>query len=344
MNSFNVIDADGHIIERNEELRRYMKAPFNQRGGPLTASEPWDRELQRTLPHNRDVVPAAPSARDWLRLLDDNGIERAFLYPTSMGNVSRVREPDYAVALCQAYNDYVYETYTNVSPRLSPVALIPPQDPERAAIELRRAVRELGCRAAVVRTTGLRLPLGHRFYDPIYRTAEELNCALAVHGTNGGEELASGGFDSFIEVHTVSFPVGILVQFTSMIFQGVPERFPKLRLAFLEIGCTWLPYWLDRMDEHWEKRGKIETPALTQAPSRCIRERPIFFSCEADEKLLPETFRYVGEGHFVYATDIPHWDAEFPENLHILQKRRDLSDEMRFKLLYENAKSLYAIA
>jgi predicted TIM-barrel fold metal-dependent hydrolase len=116
--------------------------------------------------------------------------------------------------------------------------------------------------------------LRHPFYDPIYREAESLGCALAVHGTNGTEELASGSFATFTEVHTVSFPVGIFVQFTSMIFQGVPLRFPKLRLAFLEIGCTWLPYWLDRMDEHWEKRGKIETPSLTQPPSQFVRENP----------------------------------------------------------------------
>jgi uncharacterized protein len=343
VNRFRVIDADGHIIERNDELRRYLKAPFNKRGGPLTASEPWDRDLQHTLPHNREVVPAAPRAEDWLRLLDENGIERAFLYPTSLGNVSRLREPDYAVALSEAYNNYVYDYYTNTSPRLSPIALIPPQDPARAAIELRRAVQNLGCRAAVIRTTGLSLPLGHPFYDPIYREAESLGCALAVHGTNGTEELASGSFATFTEVHTVSFPVGIFVQFTSMIFQGVPLRFPKLRLAFLEIGCTWLPYWLDRMDEHWEKRGKIETPSLTQLPSQCVREHPIYFSYEPEEKLLPETFRYVGESHFVYATDIPHWDAEFPENLHIIQNRQDLSDETKNKLLYENAKALYDI-
>jgi predicted TIM-barrel fold metal-dependent hydrolase len=275
--------------------------------------------------------------------LDDNGIERAFLYPTALGNVSRVREPAYAVALCEAYNDYVYDHYTNVSPRLSPIALLPPQDPERAAIELRRAVRNLGCRGTVVRTTGLRLPLGHRFYDPIYREAESLGCALAVHGTNGAEELASGAFETFTEVHIVSFPVGIFVQFTSMIFQGVPMRFPRLRLAFLEIGCTWLPYWLDRMDEHWEKRGKIETPSLIRLPSQCVREQPIYFSCEPEEKLLPETLRYVGESHFVYASDIPHWDAEFPQNLHLIQDRKDLSDEAKRKLLYENAKILYDV-
>jgi predicted TIM-barrel fold metal-dependent hydrolase len=97
------------------------------------------------------------------------------------------------------------------------------------------------------------------------------------------------------------------------------------------------------MDEHWEKRGAIETPYLKQRPSDCVREHPIFFSFEADESLLPETFRYVGENHFVYATDIPHWDCEFPANLHHTQKRSDVSDETKNKLLYENAKQLYAI-
>src|SRR4030095_9144548 len=136
----------------------------------------------------------------------------------------------------------------------------------------------LGCRGGVVRTAGLRLPLGHKFYDPIYREAENLGCALAVHGTNGADELASGAFETFTEVHTVSFPVGMFVQFSNMIYQGVPARFPKWRLAFLEIGSTWLPYWLDRMDEHWEKRGEIETPALKQRPSDCGRTQPRFFS------------------------------------------------------------------
>ena len=339
----NVIDADGHLIERTDELRKYLKSPFNKRGGPLTASEPWDRALQQTLPPEPRTFPSAPSAQEWLRLLDDHGIEQVFLYPTALGNVSRIREPEYAAALCQAYNDYVHDCYAKISKRLRPVALLPFQDPESAVVELRRAVRELGCRGAVVRTTGLRLPLGHTFYDPIYREAESLGCALAVHGTNGAEELASGGFGTFTEVHTVSFPVGMFVQFSSMLYQGVPARFPKLRLAFLEIGSTWLPYWLDRMDEHWEKRGKIETPFLKQRPSDCVRERPIYFSFEADESLLPETFRYVGDDHFVYATDIPHWDCEFPENLHHTQKRDDVSDGTKNKILYDNVKVLYGI-
>ena len=162
-----------------------------------------------------------------------------------------------------------------------------------------------------------------------------------MHGTNGGDELASGAFETFTEVHTVSFPVGIFVQFSNMIFQGVPERFRKLRLAFLDVRCTWLPYWLDRMDEHWA-RAKSNT-AFDPASSDCVRQSTIFFSLVSEDAFLPETFRYVGDDHFLYATDIPHWDSEFPENLQKIQKRQDLTDETKNKLLYKNAEALYAI-
>ncbi len=341
MEDYPAIDADGHIIERREELRQYLEPPYNKRGGTLTPSEPWDRSLYGKLPLNQDDFPSVPSAEDWLRLMDRSQISDAYLYPTSMGNVSRVREVDFAVALSTAYNNYVHDKFAKVSDRLKPIALISPQDPVRAAKELRRAVTDLGYRAGVVRTTGLRLPLGHSFYDPIYEEASRLGCAIAVHGTNGGEEVACGGFDTFTEVHTVSFPVGIMAQFTSMIYQGVPERYPNLRLAFLEIGCTWLPYWLNRMDEHWEKRGTVETPNLKRPPSECVRERGIYFSLEAEETLLPETLRYVGDSHFLYATDIPHWDNEYKENLNRLRSRDDLSPETKKKLLHDNAIALY---
>src|SRR2546425_10774948 len=103
-----VIDADGHIIERTDELRKYLKSPFNKRGGPLTASEPWDRDLQKTLPPEPRTFPSAPTAEGWLRLFDDPNIEQVFLYPTALGNVSRIPEPGDAGGPCPAYDDYCH--------------------------------------------------------------------------------------------------------------------------------------------------------------------------------------------------------------------------------------------
>ena len=115
-------------------------------------------------------------------------------------------------------------------------------------------------------------------------------------------------------MHAYAFTAGML-QFTSMICQGVPVRFPKLRFAFLEIGATWLPYYLDRLDEHWEKRAEVEMPLLKEKPSDLVSKSEIYFSIEPGESQLPQAIDYLGAEHFLYASDIPHWDCEFPGNL-----------------------------
>jgi predicted TIM-barrel fold metal-dependent hydrolase len=340
MRGYPVIDADGHIIEIDQEVRRRMEPPYDRWSGPISHTEPWDIRLFGTLPEAH--FPAEPSAQDWLTIMDRHKIEVSYLFPTRMLSASTVKDPRMAVRLCRAYNEYVHDEYTKVSPRLKPLALISNQDPAEGARELNRAVKKFDCPGGFLATTGLRFPLGHHFYDPIYEEANRLGCVIAVHGArNHPHELGAGTFETFSEVHSVGFTVGVIAQFTNMINEGIPDRFPNLRLAFLEIGCTWVPYWLDRMDEHWKKRGAVEHPDLKRPPSECARERPIYFSIEAEETLLPETVKYLGDSHFVYATDIPHWDCEFPENLEGIAQRSDLSTEVKEKILYRNAKALY---
>ena len=135
----------------------------------------------------------------------------------------------------------------------------------------------------------------------------------------------------------------MLLHFTSIIYNGVPVRFPGLRLAFLEMGCTWIPYWLDRMDEHWEKRGEIEMPYLQKKPSQIIKDLPIYFTPESGETLLPEAIAYLGDDHFMYSSDFPHWDGEFPENLDNLWNHPSLSLETKRKILRENAMKFFQL-
>jgi predicted TIM-barrel fold metal-dependent hydrolase len=126
-----------------------------------------------------------------------------------------------------------------------------------------------------------------------------------------------------------------------MICQGVPLRFPKLRFAFLEIGATWLPYYLDRLDEHWEKRAEVEMPLLKQRPSELVRKSNVYFSIEPGESQLANTIDYIGPEHFLFASDVPHWDCEFPANLQHIRNHRALSDEVKEQILYKNAKRLF---
>jgi predicted TIM-barrel fold metal-dependent hydrolase len=97
------------------------------------------------------------------------------------------------------------------------------------------------------------------------------------------------------------------------------------------------------MDEHWEMRGEIETPHLTKKPSQVFRDSPVYVSVEPDERLLAQTIEYLGDDHFLFASDFPHWDARFPQNLEALESRSDLSDGTKRKILYENARTLFGL-
>jgi uncharacterized protein len=191
---------------------------------------------------------------------------------------------------------------------------------------------------------GLRKPLGHRDFWPIYAEAERLGTMVGVHATvRGPHFFAADLFDRFVEVHTLSHPFAQMIQMTSLAFQGVFEAFPRLKVAFLEAGCTWVPYWLGRMDEEWEKRGALEAPDCRRKPSLYLTSDRVFYPAEASEWLVGPTAAALGDAGIFYASDWPHWDNEFPENIHELRKRNDLSEELKQQILSKTARRLYGL-
>jgi uncharacterized protein len=341
MSDVAVIDADGHITESTEQVRPYFEGNYGEMGHwaqrhTYYPDDGWDRSLGGRLGGR------ASDAKTWLRHMDEGGVATAVLYPTAGLGIGWVREPDFAVALCRAYNNFLHQEFLTVSPRLKAVALIPFQDPAEAVKELRRSVTELGMVGAFAPAIGLRLPLGHPQFHPLYAEAERLGCMVASHATvRGTHAFGADGFDKFVEVHTLSHPFAQMIQLTGMIFEGVPELYPRLRIGFLEAGCSWVPFWMDRMDEEWEKRGAAEAPLCRKKPSEYVAGGQLYFAVESGEKSLREVVRRLGDHSIVWASDIPHWDHDFPESLHELQRRDDVSDETRARILAENPRRLY---
>ena len=334
----NVIDADGHVTETQEQVARYLDEPYRRR--PTNQFfypwDGWDRRMLGTLGEY------AATADAWLKALDRGGMEMAVLYPTLGLFMSFLHDRQWAVALCRAYNSFMHEEFTRKSPRLKAVALLPLQDPAAAAMELRRAVRELGCVGAMLAADGAHV-LGEARFTPIYEEAERLDTMLGVHAS--GSHLGGGGlelFPAFIQTHTCSHAFGQMRQLTSLVLEGIPERFPSLRIAFLEAGCGWAPYWIERMDEEYAKRAS-EAPVLRKKPSDYVRSGKIYFSCEADECLLPQALALIGEEQIVYASDYPHWDGSYPDSLDELRRREDLADAQKRKVLADNARQLYRL-
>ena len=337
---FEIIDADGHITETWEGLQQHLDEPYRKRptNFPYFPQDGWDRRLVGTLGNS------AASAKEWTEALDAGGMASAVLYPTLGLFMTFTRDPEWAVVLSRAYNSFLAAQFTKPSPRLYGVALLAPHDPEAAAKELRRCVTELGFVGAMLPADGWYL-LGHRRFDPIYAAAQELGVPVAFHAT--GTDMSTQGpvepFPKFIQAHTVSHIGAQMRQMVSTIFEGVPERFPRLKLAYLEAGCGWIPYFVQRMDEEYEKRGHIEAKQCRRKPSEYVRGGNVYVSCEADETLLPQAIDYIGASQILYASDFPHWDHSYPKSLKELVDREDVSDDAKRKIFSENPRRLYSM-
>ena len=112
----------------------------------------------------------------------------------------------------------------------------------------------------------------------------------------------------------------------------------------MESGCTWLPFWLDRMDSEWAKRGDVEAPALTMRPTEAIRRAPWYFHAEADESQIAIAIKVLGADKLFYASDWPHWDHEYPESLDEMLNRNDVSDDEKRLLARETALAMYSLS
>jgi predicted TIM-barrel fold metal-dependent hydrolase len=343
---FRVIDADGHCVEREDQIAEFIE----YRGRPLRGVEqgvgamPLFPSLDGWFRPAGDAL-AAGNAAAWKSFLDDTGIELTVLYPTAGLAYGLIQDREWAIALGRAYNDWLHRYYLQADPRFRAMALVPVQDVSAAVTELRRAVTELGLSGAVLPSANvLHKGYGHHEFDPLYAEAERLDVPLAIHGAPS-KGWGFDYFDKFIQTHAMEHPIPLMIQMTSMLFDGVFERFPRLRVAFLEAGCAWIPFMMDRLDEEFERRGARWCPDLKRTPSGVLTSGQVYVSCEVEERSLPYVVERMGADHIFFPSDYPHerqreqFLGDIPEFL----ERTDLTDEVKRKILTDNAIRFYRL-
>jgi uncharacterized protein len=340
-----VIDGDGHIIERDAELFEYLEPPYQ--GNSALLSFPFFPTLDG---YQRGAILARTGifkshdidARAWVDFIDEVGIESTVLYPTAGLAYGCIQDPEWAVALARAYNNWLSERYYRHDQRLRGVALVPLQDVPEAIKEMRRAIEELHMVGVVLTGNsadmGTRKLLGDPLFWPFYEEAERLNCAVAVHGAvSMGIGLAA--FNGFAPVQALEHPFAQMIQLTSMMFEGVFERFPRLRVAFLEAGTSWVPFMMDRLDRSysaWSGRARREySDYLKRPPSEYIQSGNLFFSCEGGEESMCHAISRIGSECLLFASDFPH-ETNIDRAKHEiaeLWERTDITDQDKQNIL-----------
>jgi predicted TIM-barrel fold metal-dependent hydrolase len=276
--------------------------------------------------------------------MDEEGIDIAVLYGTTIAfHGNSTSDWRYASALCRAWNDWAAEYCAPDPARLKFAALVPMGEAQAAAEEAERAVRERGAVGITVMPNHLERSLDQTFFDPLYAALQRLDVPLCVHGMTGSSPYFTsiGRHDNWLITHALAFPMGLIHALSSVVCGGVLDRFPTLRVAFLEGGCGWLPFFMDRLDEHVEKLPAL-VPGLQQTPSEYIRGGRVFVTCEPEEDLAYPVSR-LGEDVIMYASDYAHWDCEFPESVHKIADREELTTSQKEKILRENAIRFYGL-
>ena len=126
----------------------------------------------------------------------------------------------------------------------------------------------------------------------------------------------------------------------SMIAGGVFERFPRLRVAYMEAGSGWLPFWLWRIHEHIELSGWKEAPECSKTPLEYFN-RNCWVTTEPDERIVYHVIEEIGDDHILFETDYPHPDSKYPKAVETFLANDRLSDESKRKILWDNSIDFY---
>jgi predicted TIM-barrel fold metal-dependent hydrolase len=375
-----VIDADAHVTEPGDLWTRRVPAKFRDRAPrvernadgvdiwhvgdhspmvPLghTAVAGW-KEPFPAAPKNMDEVPAAAwQAKARLAYMDEVGIWAQAIYPNvgGFGNQGflKLGDPALMLACVQAYNDFLSE-WTEAAPeRLIAISAIPFWDVDASVAEIERC-QAMGHKGILFsgepQKIGMPL-LGDRHWDPLYAAAQEAGLPISFHiGSSdfesgfSADRIATHGIGPTVSYGTVSLLIENGKQLTDLLFSGVLPRFPELKFISVESGIGFIPFILEAADHTFTYSNiRQERPEFELLPSEYFRRQ--VYGCYFFEEIAPQRLvDKIGADNILFETDYPHPVCLYGN----VREKIDAAlggqtDEVRGKLLWDNAARLYRV-
>ena len=354
-----VIDCDGHLIEgaafAGDLLEKFpddVKFGEDKNGSwrLMIEDKPFPRsygkapgvDIEHALVDGEDIDPS--TVEGMLKDCDREGIDIMVAFPSlglaCPGFTSHKLQVDFA----HEFNELAGNWSRESKGRIKVVAATPIEDIKGAIKEMEHA-KELGLVAMHLPPALQDRNLDNSDLDPFYEAAASMDMALGVHGAPGVgmPQIGVDRLDNYIQVHALSFPFDQMYAMNSMISGGVFERHPKLKVGFMEAGVGWVPYFIDRLHEHYEKRADWIPNGWGREPIESLQRGQIFVSFEAEDITVPSTIELMGADWQMYASDYPHWDSDFPNCTRTVQGRKDIPEDSKKKLMNTNAAKFFGI-
>jgi predicted TIM-barrel fold metal-dependent hydrolase len=369
-NGFKVFDSDLHVMEPPDLWERYIDPEFRSiaprgrmsdnvrdlgvifpdgepNGGRTSGVPHRGHNYEKNQKLYRDHARRGWTPEVQLEAMDLEGIDVAVLFPSRGLSVLTHpdRDPRFAAAIARAYNDWMFDFCRTDTARLLGAGMISVYDVRDAIQETRRVVEELGFRAVFLRSNIVNGKNWHDpYYEPLWETLEELDIPVGFHEATGSRSRQSGDhFEPNFGIRRVyAQPFEQMLGLGSFVAGGILERHPKLKVAFLEANCSWVPWLLWRMDEGYEREGDVFMAELSMKPSDYFK-RQCFVSVEPDEGPARYMIEEFGTDQLVFSTDYPHGDSRYPAAVDDFLKL-PLSNEDKRKILWDNCARFYSVS
>jgi len=359
LNDYFIVDIDAHVTETafwseitdriDNDYLRHAAQSFRERGGSppgLLNVQPGMlyQDMFGRIPHGQQADAGIGEGTHrqvelTRRAMDSMGIDYTVAFPTPMLLLGMHPQAEVEVALGRAFNRWLIEEILPREPRLKGMMYLPFNDPDACVEVVEEFADAPGVIGFTVVSTRYR-PVHHNSYMRLYAALQATGKPLAFHsGFHWGDE-SMKQVNRFISMHAISFCYFNMIHLTNWIINGIPERFPNLKVIWVESGLAWLPFMMQRLDSEYMMRSS-EAPMLRRRPSEYIRD--MYFTSQPLEtsnlKLTQATMEAVNaDTQLLFASDWPHWDFDLPTTITNLPF---LSEQAKRNILGLNAARLF---
>ncbi|WP_050418961.1 amidohydrolase family protein [Bradyrhizobium tropiciagri] len=363
LDKYFIVDVDAHHVELDSwaEILTHIEDPVIRYNAQAIAKNwPYAANLAMSshapgltmqdaggrIPHQAQLAEHVPilegEHRDLTlvrRAMQAMKIDVQVVFPQPMLGIGMHPSAQAETQLVTAYNRWFVSRVLSRDSRIKSMLALPFRDPEaslRTVLEFADAPGVVGFLVTSQRQT----QVSSRGYMRLYAELEERGLPLGFHA--GPDYMMERAVNRFVSVHALSFVTCNMIHLTNWVMNGLPERFPKLKVIWIESGLAWLPFMMQRLDHEWLLR-QSDAPLLKRLPSDYIKE--MFYTSQPLEatnmELLEATFRAINaDTQLLYSSDWPHWDFDPPARIASLPF---LSERARRNILGENAAQLFKL-
>ena len=347
------------VDETGKEVLYHHGAPLNLEWTVGALAVPGSGTVDGRLDLNLDteVDPAVRDPHHRLRVMDEQGIAVSFLFPSCTLGLDDVPDVDFRWAYARTYNNWIHRFCQADPIRLRWGAVIPLIDPVRAFAEVDRCL-EMGASTVMLSPVPRSGPgavpfasperdalcknLGHRDLDPLWERLVRANVPAVVHAINPAANAYGIGW---VYANRVQWQMGqpwqLQMAVVHMIEGGTFDRFPELRVGFFEGDVGWLPHWLGRLEETYDKFALLNKEHVRR-PIETFQSQ-CYISGEPADRGLAHTVDMIGAKRVLFGSDWPHMDGAWPDPVRIVRDRADLTDRQKREILLDGPAKFFGV-